>query len=94
MSLPINSSKSQVETALRELERRLRNRGVVTLRPGETSTDVTDPRIHHGLGVFLSAQSQTAAETAVWVVSVERGKFTLGHAASGAVDRSFAWMLA
>lgn len=94
MAIPTNATQRQIEAALREVERKQRNKGVVTLRAGQTTTVVNDPRIYGGDDVWLSPRTANAAVAGVYVSTVSRGAFTITHPSNSQTDRTFAWMVA
>lgn len=67
--------------------------GDVTLAPGATTTEVSNPLCTANTMVTLSPRSATAAAAQVWVQSTAKGTFTLGHDSSAAADRAFHYEL-
>ena len=63
--------------------------GDVTLAPNATATPVTDRNCTAASMVMVSPLSASAASAKVWVQSLDRGLFILGHDLSAATDRKF-----
>jgi hypothetical protein len=65
---------------------------VVTLRADETTTEISDDRIHPNTVPILVPKTASAGATA-WRYSATRGKVTLTHDSDPASDRSFGVLL-
>lgn len=86
----------RIVASLRELwQGRSMAGGEVTLRASQTTTVVTAANCGAGDRVFLMPRTASAAgavaTTYVPVASVLKGVFTITHASTAAVDKTFAW---
>lgn len=88
------------ERDLRDMVRSLydgksNNTGSVTLRAGETTTVVTDPRIGGGSAILLTPLSAHAAAAlgGLWVSARATGSATLSHASTADTDKAFAYVV-
>lgn len=73
----------------------LSNTGTVTLTASATTTTVTDDRVSVNTCPVLMPATSTAAATiaTVWVSTVTTGSFTITHANTAAVDKTFRYAL-
>lgn len=63
----------------------------VTLQASQTTTVVTDARLHAFAAVLwtpLTASASTAEKAGIWVSSIGKGTLTLTHASSAATDQT------
>ena len=72
------------------LDGKTNNLASVTLRSGQTTTTLTDPRITADSAIFLSPRTANAAGAlATTYLTPAMGSATLTHANAGTTDRTF-----
>lgn len=84
--------RTLIATNLNEvIKGRQNNLGTVTLSAGVTTTTVTDTRIKLSMFIFLQAITANAAGAVAntYVSAVADGSFTLTHANTATMDRTF-----
>jgi len=68
------------------------NTGDVTLRANNTTTVVTNIKVHTNSDIFLTPKTaNTASVNTPWISSIGGGTFTITHASDAAVDQDFAY---
>lgn len=87
---PSEKSIYQIVTAIIQVVNGRHNAvGEVTLTPGAASTVVNHPNCSTDCCPKLSPMSASAAAEAWWLSDVVNGSFTVHHANSAVVDRTF-----
>jgi len=71
---------------------RLPKTGAFTLDSGTTTTTVTDSRVTDESKIFIMALTANAAAETPYI-TVARGDFTVTHANTAAVDKTFDYMV-
>lgn len=77
------------------LDGKLESLGSVTLTAGSTTTVLDDPRLGEMSMLLFSPRSANAAGSlsGLYVSAKANGSFTLAHASSGAIDKTFDYVI-
>lgn len=95
MALAKSPNDRQIITAISELERKVNQKGLITLVPGAMETIVYDPRVYHNSDIIMIPKTLDAKtyDAATVVTAVSDGSFTVSHSVRSSLTRTYAFVI-